>query len=481
MNMKKILIYGLTAVLTLGVGSCSDFLHEEPVFEQNNDLTLSSYSGLYKATMAAYIPLYRSYWYGAEFVLSAEIRSGNAKRASKESGRYIKEYNWNYSEAQTSNLFYSGYQTIAGANNVLNNLEGKESDDVTSQDLDNLKAECLFLRALAYFDMLRLYAQPYTYAPESLGVPLIYETEIGTPARNTVRECYDQVVKDLIAAEGIIADDFTRDDVTDKYSVVSKNAICALLSRVYLYMGEWQKCADYATIVINSGKYSMFTANEFADPNTWKGNTALDGKEIIFEVFGSKSNIDNPYWEEICEMTNPTGYADVAVSNDLYDLYEDGDARGDLFTIGFTDEGGTTYNDIWTLKYPGKGTDRPNVNNIPVLRLSEMYLNRAEAIARGASISGVTADSDLKMITSNRGAADVTATISSILLERRKELAFEGHYLYDLARTGTGVVRIDYDGTELTRNVAFPSYRWALPIPKHEIDCNPNMVQNEGY
>ena len=133
------------------------------------------------------------------------------------------------------------------------------------------------------------------------------------------------------------------------------------------------------------------------------------------------------------------------------------------------------------MKYPGKQTSRPTTNNIPVIRLSEMYLNRAEAIVRGASISGVTADADLKVITSNRGAADVTATVNSVLLERRKELAFEGHYVYDLARTGNPVKRVDYDGTESARNIDFPSYKWALPIPKSEVECNPNMVQNEGY
>lgn len=480
LDMKKILIYSLTVSLALGMEACSDFLHEEPKFEQSNEITMSTFDGLSKAVIGAYVPLYYEYWYGGEFVLSAEIRSGNAKRASKESGRYITEYNWNFTESNTSSMFYSGYKVIAGVNNVLNNLEGKESNSVSAEDLNNLKAECLFLRALSYFDMLRVYAQPYTYAPQSLGVPLVFVTEIGTPARNTVKECYDQVVKDLLDAEGLMSDSYTRNDVTDKFSVVSRNAIRALLSRVYLYMGEWQKCADYATKVIDSGAYSLFTAEEFANPATWSVNTATEGKEIIFEVFGSKGNSDNPYWTEITEMTNPFGYADIAMSKDLYDLYEEGDVRKDLVTVGYTSEG-VFYDDIWTLKYPGKLSDRPNVNNIPVLRLSEMYLNRAEAIARGASVNGVTADADLKKITLNRGASDVTATVNTILLERRKELAFEGHYVYDLARTGTSLTRVDYDGTDLTRNIEFPSYRWALPIPKHEMDCNPNMVQNEGY
>ena len=473
--MKKIAIYSLAA-LSLGLVSCENFLTEEPSTEQSNEITLSDYDGLNKATLGVYAPLYSSSWYGAGFVLSCELRSGNARRATLlGSGRYTTEYSWTYSDAATSGLWSYAYYTIAAANNVINNLEGKETAEVSAQDLNNLKAECLFLRALSHFDMLRTYAQPYTYQPNGLGVPVMLVSEIGTPARNTVAEGFNQVVADLTEAESIIAADYVRSGVTDVYFTVIKEAIQALLSRVYLYMGEWQKCADYATKVINSGKFSMFTAEEFGNPDTWGVNTATEGKEIIFEVFASTQNDYDPYWEEISDMVDPEGYGDVAASQDLIGLYAAGDVRGLLF------QGLEGYSYQWTLKYPGKQTSRPTTNNIPVLRLSEMYLNRAEAIVRGASVSGVTADADLKVITSNRGAADVTASLSNVLLERRKELAFEGHYIYDLARTGNPVVRTDYDGAEVTRNVDFPSYRWALPIPKHEMDCNPNMVQNEGY
>ena len=111
--------------------------------------------------------------------------------------------------------------------------------------------------------MVITYAQPYTYAPESLGVPVVLVTENGHPARNTVKEVYTQIVKDLTDAEGLIADNFTRSGISDPAAMVSKSAIQALLSRVYLYMGEWQKCADYATKVINSGKYQLLNADDY--------------------------------------------------------------------------------------------------------------------------------------------------------------------------------------------------------------------------
>jgi hypothetical protein len=475
--MKQVIIYSLLA-LAVGFFSCNDFLTEEPILSQSNELTLSTYDGLNKATSAAYGYLYQYNWYGSSFVLSSELRSGNAKNPTNTdftSGRYINEYGWSYSSNSTSNLWEYAYKAIAAVNNVINNLEGKESPDVSAADLNNLKAECLFLRALSHFDLLRTYAQPYTYAPNSPGVPIVLVTELGKPARNTVAEVYAQIVADLLEAESAMQDDYKRSGVTDVFATATKPAIQALLSRIYLYMGEWQKSADYATKVINSGKFNIFPAEDL--PYVWTQNTASAGGEVIFEVFGLLSNEYNAYWEEISGMTTPEGYADVMSSAELRNLYEEGDVRLELFE-GHPD---APEDHLWTTKYWGKATERPTYNNIIVLRLSEMYLNRAEALFRGASIAGASVASDLLAITSNRGASPASPSLTGILTERRKELAFEGHQLYDMARTGTAVNRTDYDGPATAQYIEFPSFRWALPIPLAEINANPNCEQNEGY
>lgn len=475
--MKKIAIYGL-AVLLGSLSACDGFLTEDPVVSQSNEITLSTYQGLAKATLGAYTFMNDGTWYGANFVLSCELRGGNAKNPTNTdftSGRYTDEYSWNYTSSTTSLLWKYAYFAIAAANNVINNLEGKESSEVTRQDLDNLEAEALFVRALGHFDLVRLYAQPYTSAPQTLGVPVMLVAELGLPARNTVAEVYDQVVKDLLRAESIMEDDYTHEGVADKFASASKPAIQALLSRVYLYMGEWQKAADYATKVIECGKFSMFTAEQL--PTIWGQDVASDNGEVIFEIYGSKQNEYNEYWEDIAWLTYPDGYADVASTKDLRSLYEEGDVRGTLFR---SHENAPDH--FWTSKYPGKDLSvRPTFNNIIVLRLSEMYLNRAEALARGATIPGATAQSDIETITSHRGASSVSATLENILKERRKELAFEGHLIYDMARTGTALHRVDYEGAANAKDINFPDYRWALPIPKKEIDANANIVQNEGY
>lgn len=476
--MKKI-IYLISVIVTIGIfSSCNDFLIERPVLQQDSDITLSDFAGLDKATVSAYGYFYDNLWYGAEFVLSSELRGGNAKRPTNtdfSTSRYTNEYSWAFSSSNTSGLFQYAYRAIAAANNVINNVDGKEEPEVTTEDLNNLKAEGLFIRALGHFDLVRTYAQPYTYQPNSLGVPIVLESKLDYPARKTVAEVYDQVVKDLLDAETLIQPDYQRASVSDPFAVASKLAIQALLSRVYLYMGEWQKSADYATTVINSNKFNMFTAEEL--PTIWTKDNASAGGEVIFEIYGNKLNEWNGYWDEISWLSNPEGYADVCASADIRNLYEENDVRASLFQSH-----AEAPDHFWTTKYAGKSkTQRPLVSNIIVLRLSEMYLNRAEALAHGATIQGASVESDLKVITSNRNASDAPATLEGILLERRKELAFEGHLIYDMARTGTPVNRVDYQGAESARTIEFPSYRWALPIPLVEMNSNPNMEQNEGY
>ena len=194
MNMKKIMIYGLS-LLTLGLSSCNGFLTEEPVTELDTETVLSTYESLNKAMLGTYSALNDGTWYGAGFVLSCELRSGNAKNPTNTdftSGRYINEYSWVYLDSNTSGLWNYAYFLIAQANNIINNVDGKELPDVTTQDLNNIKGEAMFLRALSYFDLLRTYAQPYTYAPQSPGVSItLVVDKDARPSRNIVSDCFD--------------------------------------------------------------------------------------------------------------------------------------------------------------------------------------------------------------------------------------------------------------------------------------------------
>ena len=470
----------------MALSGCEGFLTREPQLQQSTEITLSSYSGLNDATHGAYYYLASTGWYGQSWVIDAEMRSGNGKKSNfKNSNRCTQAYNWNYTEDGTSGMWSIAYVTVSMANNVIDNLEGKATGDVTEQDLNNLKAECLFIRAFAHFCNVLTYGQPYTYCvandKESLGVPYVYHTDPdGKPARETVISNYENIVKDLLDAEACIDPDYSpvsvRSGLVDPLAAVNLQTIQALLSRVYLYMGEWQNAADYATKVIESGKYEMWTAEEY--PTVW--GQELGSGEVIFEVYGKRTNGAYGSWEDLSYLTSPAGSGDPQAAQPLIDLYAEGDVRLDTYRTDENEESGI----LWTAKYPGKGDNAaPDCNNVVIFRLSEMYLNRAEAIMRGAKVDGATAVSDLNVITSNRGAeAYTSAGPADIQTERRKELAWEGHYVYDLARWGLPVERskaaAEYPLITQNQDIPFPSPKWALPLPKSELDVNENLVQN---
>lgn len=471
------------AILSAGLfTSCSDFLTEEPKQEQSNELTFATFDGVNKAAAAMYGMFQSDAWYDGEFTLMSELRCGNAKNPTSVpgSGRYRTDTQWIYSDRSTSPLWSYAYYTIARANNVINNLDDKVGVDATQQQVNNVKAEALFIRALCYFDLVITYCQPYNYnatEDDKMGVPLVLVTENGKPARDSKENVYNQIVADLLQAESIMADDYVRSGVTDKAATPTKPAIQALLSRVYLYMNKWQEAANYATKVINNKKYELAPADAYAA--MFSAATAPAGGEIIFEVYGSDKNEywDNSGWAHLPYMTTTDdqgSHGDVCATKDLYDLYSEGDVRKSMYK--------QHGNDYFPTKYSGKPKDSdPKYTNIPILRLSEMYLNRAEAIINGASVQGVTAESDLRKIATVRGASQTAAaTKQGVFDERRRELAFEGHITADYARCNKSMTRKDFDDSK-NKDVAFPSYMWALPIPNRERTANPNVAQNPGY
>lgn len=494
--MKKNIILVILAVLTLN--SCKDFLVQDPIMDQSTELTLSDFNGLNKAVAGAYGPLCDASWYGADFVLNSEIRSGNAMNpivSDFTSGRMTVPYTMSYNPSSTEGVWTAAYYVISAANNVLDKVAGKEeeftSGSVSLADVKNVEAEALALRAFAHFDVLRTYARTDGKTAQELGVPVITVPQLPTdkPKRATVSETFAQIISDLTTAESLMADSYVRSGVTDKHAVFTKPAIQALLSRVYLYNKDYQHAADYATKVIDSKKFKLWTAAEYT--SVWGRDVAADGGEVIFEVYGKQANDYDAYWEGPCHMTHPLGYADCAATADVVALFEDGDVRGTTGIRGkddgkvmfCTDKDEKSNGQFWTMKYFGKGdgnvTSTPDFSNTIVIRLSEVYLNRAEAIANGASVSGVTVLDDINAIRKNRGVAALAAgSTDTVLAERRRELNFEGHYWFDLARTGGS---INYKDAKVTRTILPDSKYWAMPISKTQMDLNDNLVQNPGY
>ena len=478
--MKKYIFALFAAVLVIS-GCGKDFLERAPKLAQSDVLTLSTFDGLDLATAGAYGPLASTNWYGAHFILDNEMATANGKRwgiifDDYESGRYKDEYSILYTPNSTSPLWASAYYVISAANNVLNAMAAEDAQyEATEQQLNNIKAECLFLRAFSHFDLLRTYAMPYGYKADHShpGVPYIYVSDSeAQPARETVAKVYENIIADLTEAEKIIDPAYVRSGARDAKATVTLPVIQAFLARVYLYCEQWQNAADYATKVINSGKYTLWTADDVKDAAAYKLDVPTGG-EVIFEAYVNTSQSYGTGNENVWGMTSYDAYGDCGVATDLYNLFEDSDVRKTLYT---PDKNGDA---LFTLKYIGKGLGSIDAANIIILRLSEMYLIRAEA---GVRLGNGTPVADLTAVASARGATAQPATREGVFTENWKEFAWEGHLWFDLARTGRDMTRTDIAGTVPTK-IEAGDYRWAKPIPRREFDVNHNegFTQNEGY
>lgn len=489
--MKKIF---LLAAVTLGLGLVSCDLTTLPETAMDSDKALSTFDGLDDAAAVTYAAFRSESWYGLDMQLYPDVMCGNCVAGvPKNTGRGSNWQTWNFTVAGGGPVFGSAYANILRCNNVIfaikqNSEMFLKEDGVTQQKLDNIMAECLFVRALSYFDLIRWYAQPYAISStaaegtaESLGMPITSEdpnvSVIEKPARATAEDNYKAIISDLTTALTIIDPMYVREGVYDAKCAVSVGAIEALLARVYLYKQDYVNAEIHATNVINSGKYQIADATEYL---TFWGDATWEGSdEIIFGAYVSQQ--EGSINSSPGNLTDPSGdgYGDIRVSEDLIKLFDANDVR---FTMLRTASDFAGY--YWPNKYQGKDGGPLAYSSIPMIRISEMYLVRAEARYMQSNVNGAL--SDLNVITANRNAEPYsTVSVDDIFDERRKELAFEGHIFHDYKRLiGTryerDLVRTDVP-SQINKDVPVTSKYWTMPIVESEFDVNPNLVQNPGW
>ena len=470
--MKKYIYIVISAFAAMSLAGCSDFLTEKPVMSLTDELAQETLQDMDNNVAGAYALLSSSTWYSSNFILSNEMKSPNGMKVlgTGDHGYFHDDYNIQYTPQSTSPLWGTAYGLIDAVNRSI----AKLPDMGKPEEVDNMLAEAYFLRALAHFDLVRTYALPYrsTADHSHLGVPLILKQQSleDKPERNTVKDVYDQIIRDLLKAEELIDPAYQRKG-TDPYAYASLPVIQALLSRVYLYSEHWQESANYAAKVIKNGKYKLWTADNLKDAKCYREDVPKAGGEIIFEFFDSPSNDSR---SNIFDMATKDGaYGDASCAEYTLALYEDADVRKGLFA---SKDGKT-----WSLKYAGKGLGKPDYNNVVVLRLSEMYLNIAEACLKPGVTApeGLNGEDCLKAITDSRGASQQPYTLKSVFREREREFAWEAHSWFDYARTGETMIRESYVGPDNNKTLEKDDLRWAMPIPNREIIVNPNIKQNK--
>ena len=454
--MKKInILYTLLFIFFISFTSCStDDL--EPSLEQNQSVegSIVDVNNLYSVLKGAYSQMTVSGYYGRDLIATNEVRTDNCF-SNGNSGRFTTQASFSYTE-NTGYFWDEAYSTIADVNIIINT-------DVTTLTGDqeygkHLQGQAYAIRALVHFDLLKQYGQINTGG--TLGVPYVteFKGEDLFPARNTIAEVKTAIMEDLTNAFNLMSDSFF--DSSKEF--MSKYTAKALESRVAIYFGDWPTARTAAEAVINSGLYSIISADNFVGSWAGKGNS-----NSIFELAYSATDNQGINGLAYIYRQGATGsYGDVQVLANVEDLYEDGDVRAGI--LGYEGD---------KLRNLGKYPDLQGYDNVPIIRYEEVILNYAEALFETSG----DALTQLNLITSNRGATAYTSvTKEDILNERRKELMFEGFRFDDLMRTGSDIEKIDFN-QNFASTIPHGDFRLAWAIPRAEIDANSNMVQNDGY
>jgi len=483
------------ALLIITASSCNKQLDSIKPYNQVSAETQLSYkAGLLEATQGNYQQFYTQtdptggalfqyfyYWHNlAEFrgnnvVITTPVNSNGNVVSGNDAYLFLN------SAQSTSGLSYplwrKSYVIIAGCNAVLSAIDPQTTDP----DLLTAIGTNLFLRAYCHFNLLQLYGRPYYQSPQTnLGIVLSSTSTGQQQKRATVDSSYNFILNDLKQAAAYLPALASYPAAANK-TYATKEAAWAFLSRVYLYMGGTGSAPNgpnnvqavlYADSVINSGNFQLATTSQL--PQLFNTADATGVNEFIFAFNGSTPN-SNQTLGYYSPGFAPFGFAPggVNASPDYLQLLAPADVRSSFITNG-------NFVSKWSyqaLNYFFLFTHQPIVQ----FRLSEMYLNRAEAEAKnGMDQAALT---DLNTIHTRAGLQAYSGLssqdlLTDILQERRLELAFEGQASFDNFRNGLPMVRSysSYNTGPLT--IQPTDNRVVMQIPAFEIQENPLLIQN---
>lgn len=474
--MKNIKLYNILLLLAVVIfTSCEDQLEIRSEDDVSPEVALGTPSTIEGLVLGLYGQAQNVAAFNGGPQTATEFQSDNSVfKGSFPTLRAIYDYTTQADNTSINGYWFQNFDVIESSNFVINNLPPVELDDLSEETKNQYLAEARFMRALTMFNLSEYFGQPYQVAQgASLSIPIILQDFRGDNVedfqgpRNTLNDVYAQIAIDLDFAITNLPESYASNG--DTRGRATSGAAKALLARLDLYREMNPSAAQLATDVIDSPVYSLASGFDFYDALTSEDvftliNDAINGQGTI-----GYSDLLNP---------TPEARGDAPFSPNLIAAYQEeaGDLRfSELTQVGTDAQGDTAA--IFTTKFD----DGNNLSdNAPIIRITEMYLIRAEANLKAGTSIGATPLSDINKLRSRAGLSPLASvTIEDIVRERRKELAFEGgHRRSDLLRNGMKLRRPG-QLNEAKSNVGDPLT--IFPIPTREIDLNPSLEQNPGY
>ncbi|MBM3442591.1 MAG: RagB/SusD family nutrient uptake outer membrane protein [Bacteroidetes bacterium] len=446
----------LAGVLTAG---CTKRLDIGPYQSISESAALNTEEDVMVTLIGAYDGLQSAAGYGGEIMVLNELigNSTNIQFTGTFAGLVDA---WNGIMVSNNSFATStwavAYNCINRANNVLSAI-----DKVTSSPAKkaSVEGEALFLRAAMHFELVRLYAKFVGDgdANANPGVPLVLTptrgiTDADYRPRASVKAVYDQVIADLTKAETQLP--------SSNGFYATKWAAAAMLARVQLMNKNYTAAGAAANRVIGGSGRTLNT--DFK--RLWFTFIDNGGSMPTEYLFGIKvttqdgTNALNTYFGRNVGIPGTAGRSDCKIRPAHIALYSANDKRRYFFLSGGSN-------------YTGKHLDR--YGDVPVIRLAEMILTRAECNFRNSTTLGATPLADVNAIRTRAGLTALTVSqlnLAAITRERYLELAFEGHSLPEVKRLQTTLGNFSWNSPKLI-----------MPIPQREMDVNKQLVQNVGY
>lgn len=515
MKMKKLFILSLLAG-ALTVSCDNDLLEPFTPGSLTADLAITSSSDLQRVMNSTYGLAANREDIVFSSVFTDEVGIGFSNGGQGISDNYI--FFLNISSASPGNIWTNNYFVLSRANRVItfaDDLISKTAATNTAEidRLRILKAEALTIRAMTHLKIMAYFSPDLKSDAALAGVladKIIFSSD-PVQQRVTNGVFYESIHKDLDDALAIFS--VTPSPYTGAASKLYANANLArgLKARAYGYKGDFANAEIWANNVISTSGLVLANASNYA--SVFFTDAEPVNTEVIFRLkrtlqqSAQGTNLGNG-WASVNATFGGSPFFEI--SRALYNKLSatNGDVRRSVIVApssvidpNYATSADYIKTDVLVLgKYPGSASVGNLNSDYKVMRLSEMYLLRAEGRAFANDLLGVA--QAIKAIRDNRFAtsqplpvyANATAAWKAILDERRIELAFEGHRFIDLKRLGVlaGGSSIDRDPADYSSNSAnYPaanpanlplnSTKFALPIPVSELNANPTIQQNPGY
>lgn len=458
LKMKSIYKSLILAGATLMTTSCN-YTDLNPTDQVDDGPVFSSASALEQVVNGAYAKISVTQLLRVSSILSDDVRKGG-----QNGGASDDTFQWTYtaSTGDHNDLWSKEYVVINLVNRILagaDNVPTQNEAEIASKN--NSIGTAKFLRAFNALELLLFFSD--IDKGDSYGIPYTLQPIVlETPGRNTVNECFDYMIKDLEEAMPLL-----QQTTPDNPVYASQTAAKALLARIYLYKKEYAKAYQYAAEVLKDKplagmeKYADIWSDTSNEEIIWKLKR-LVGEETIGTIYWSADNSSS-----------------FEPSDALIASYEANDIRLHTFIGDGVDREGVQVKRV--NKYKGTAAN-VGLADGKMLRSSEMVLIMAEAKAQ---TNLAEASELLNTLRARRIEGWEPETYTSqaeftkqLLLERRRELCFEGHRFFDMRRYAQPITK-----ETIKKTLEVGNHRWIMPVPLAEMQGNPVIAQqqNPGY